>query len=146
MEGWQRVDIDSLNKPRAKKIRGVDVTVYFGSDDMPVGVRGEYDRNRGKFIIAFKYRAIDEAKRLVPFESHVDLAVGQKSGRLLEVLLDVDAMNVEKVRLFQQAAHVLEELERPERASRAGLNRLDNYVAASGALKQVESRLFASAP
>lgn len=143
MSIWQPVDTNELNNPRKTSIRGVDVTVYFGQDDMPVGVRGEYVDKRNRFVIEFKYHSPSESTKWVQYNDHVRLAVGQLSSRLFEVELDVDAMDVQTIRVLTQVGSVLDELNRPERASRVGLNRIDNYVAASGAFRQVQPQLEA---
>lgn len=140
MRASQRVDTETLNKPRPRKIRGVDVTVYFGQDDMPIRIRGEYKRDRKKFVIAFEYDAPEEAMKKVPYEiNHVSLLIGQNSDRLFEVELDVDSMNVDAVRLMlPEVGKVLDDL---AKQTHKGLNRIDNYVAASGAFKQVQPQL-----
>lgn len=136
---WQQVDTNSLNRPRPTQIRGVNVIVYFGQEDMPVGIRGGYDATRKKFVIEFKYDASEEPKKLLAFQPHVSLTVGQTSERLYEVELDVDKMDVQVVRLLTDVDTVLNQL--PNRAREIGLDRLDNYVAASGAFKQVRKKL-----
>ena len=139
MAMWQRVDTESLNKPRPKKIRGVDVTVYFGEDDMPIGVRGDYDRSRRKFVISFRYDSKEETTKPMKCEDRVQLVVGQLSERLYEIELDVDAMDVNAIRLMTQIGKVLDEL--PKRATRVGLDRVDNYLAANGAFQQVRGQI-----
>lgn len=145
MAMWQRVDTESLNKPRPEKIRGVDVTVYFGEDDMPVGVRGEYDKARGKFVISFRYDSSEEATKPAKCRgdaqlgANAELVVGQLSERLYEVVLDVDAMDVTGVRLLTRAGKVLDDL--PKQAHGVGLDRIDNYLAASNAFKQVRGKI-----
>jgi len=138
MSDWQRVDTKSLNTPRPTKIRGVDVTVYFGHDDMPTGVRG-FRRDHEKIVIEFKYNASLEPRKLVHYQDHVVLTAGQISGRLYEVEIDVAAMDVQAIRLLTRVASVLDEL--PQHAPAFGLNRIDNYTAASGAFKQVQGKL-----
>lgn len=139
MAKWQQIDIESLNKPRPAKIRGVDVTVYFGEDDMPIGVRGEYDKNRRKFVISFRYDSSDEATKTTKCGENSQLVVGQLSERIYEVELDVDAMDVTGVRLLTRVDKVLDDL--PKQAHGAGLDRLDNYLAASNAFKQVRGKI-----
>lgn len=139
MAVWQRVDTESLNKPRPKKIRGVDVTVYFGEDDMPIGVRGDYDRSRRKFVISFRYDSKEEATKPMKCDGNVQVVVGQLSERLYEIELDVDAMDVNAVRLLTQIDKVLDDL--PNQAPRVGLDRVDNYLAASNAFKQVRGKI-----
>lgn len=139
MATWTPVDIEDLNKPRTATIRGVAVTVYFSQDDMPVRLKGDYDPVRKKFVIAFQYDSEPDSSRRVKFDNHVVLTVGQKSERLYEVELDVDAMNVEAVRLISK---VLENI--PKKAQNVGLNRIDNYEAASRAFSQARDELESS--
>jgi len=140
MAVWQRVDTDTLNKPRPLTIRGVDVTVYFGQDDMPVGVRGNYDEVRKKFVIEFRYDVADEPIKRVPVEDgRVELVVGQASDRLFQMEFDIDSKAISSVRLLlPRVEHVLSDL---AKGAPKGLNRIDNYVAASGAFKQVKPQL-----
>jgi hypothetical protein len=136
MATWKRVDIDDLNKPRTTSIRGVSVTVYFGQDDMPMYLKGDFDQQRNKFVIVFRYDSESEPSRRLNYAPHVVLTVGQDSERLYEVELDVNAMNVQAVQLLGK---VLDELS--NKAPQVGLNRIDNYLAASGAFKQARGEL-----
>lgn len=103
---------------------------------MPVRLKGDYDTARKKFVIVFRYDSEVDALRRVKFDKHVVLTVGQKSERLYEVELDVDAMNVEAVRLISK---VLEDISK--HAQEVGLNRIDNYEAASRAFSQTRDEL-----
>jgi hypothetical protein len=133
---WKPVDIDDLNKPRTADIRGVSVTVYFGQDDMPMYLKGDFDQHRNKFVIAFRYDSEREPSRRLDYAPHVVLTVGQESERLYEVELDVNAMDVQAVQFLGK---VLDELSM--KAPQAGLNRIDNYLAASSAFKQARGEL-----
>lgn len=144
MIGWQDVDTDKLNQPRARTIRGVDVTVYFGQDDMPTGIKGGYDHDRRQFVIKFRYDENAEPTKRISYGDHAMLLVGKNSERLLEVELDVDAIGAQAVRLLPRVESVLDDL---AKGAPKGLDRQDNYIAASGAFKQVRPRLqFAITP
>lgn len=141
MAGWQHVDTKKLNRPRARTIRGVNVTVYFDQDDMPTGIKGEYSRSRRKFLITFRYDSDEESTKRIEYSEHATVFVGKRSERLFEVELDVDAMKVEEVQLL--LPRVGEVLDGMAEHAPKGLDRQDNYVAASGAFKQVQPQLEA---
>jgi DNA polymerase II small subunit/DNA polymerase delta subunit B len=139
MRKWQHVNTDQLNNPRKSSIRGVDVTVYFGQDDMPAGVRGGFNPERNRFVIEFDYQTEPEPRKVVRYDTHIRLHVGRWSNRIFEIEIDTVAMNVQAIRLLPQVQSVLDKLKnQPENESRMfGLDRIDNYAAASGAFEQV---------
>jgi len=66
--------------------------------DIPQAVRGEFDEDRKRFVIEFRYISPEEtASRQI--DEHVILHVGENSGRLCGIEADVEAMNVNAVLL-----------------------------------------------
>lgn len=106
---WNRVNPQEIAKKRKKMIRGVEVQLLVSPYDIPEAVRGFYNNELQRFVIEFRYIG-DEGKEERHDYPHdnVSLVISKRSGRLLKVFLDLDAMNAEAVRLNVRAA--IEEL------------------------------------
>jgi hypothetical protein len=148
MANWIRVDQDAVGQPAAQKLRGVDVTVYFSPFDVPPAVRGNYDSTRKSFVIQFNYFSAEE--ELQPQKSgQIVFKVGKRSRRLYEIEIDVDAIGAKTVGLKVSTANAQHVLDAANAAievisQAAGQPAKSNYIAARGAISQVEQRLVDS--
>lgn len=138
---WQAVDTEGLNTPRVESIRGVKVTVYFSLDDMPTGVRGDFEKGAGVFTISFRYNNDRESKLGKVLNENTTLRIGSRSKRLYAIELNIKRLDVKAVNLVtRKVEDALREV--PARAEQLGMTRLDNYEAVSGAFTQVGPQIM----
>jgi hypothetical protein len=130
---WIEVDPGSVNPPKTEKLDGVEVTVLMSPYDVPQALRGRYDETKKRFAIEFRYLGEEDTRDEV-YGEHVVLQLGENSGRLYGIVLDVDAMKASWVQL------VLLALKEREAGLRRPL-RHENYVLAGQLLQQNEPRL-----
>lgn len=97
---WVQLEPGDYEKGRRKtrRTRGVEVQIIVSPYDIPTAVRGRYDEKLGRFVIEFRY-IDDEPWDREEFEPHVFLRLGESSGRVAGVEVDVDALNVSEVQL-----------------------------------------------
>lgn len=120
MGEWVRVSADEFAASETRNIRGVAVEVFVSPFDLPDRVRGEYDPQNRQFVVEFGYIDAPERDTRRRKEDHITVVQGRNTGRIQKILLDVDAMNAEKVQIqIRAAAKVIEKLgrEQPLRAT-----------------------------
>lgn len=102
MTTWLPID-KNINPMQEKEIGGVTVRVSLSPYDVPLAVRGGFDKERDRFVIAFKYLLDEEIEvKALENEEHVSIGVGKESNLLREILIDVNAIKAETVRLDLQ--------------------------------------------
>ena len=117
MSNWISIDATSLKTDRHESVRGVGIVLGISPFEIPEAVRGYYDEGRHRFVIEFQYldddpdddfeEAIHESRP----SAQVSLGTGAESGRLREVLVDIDSLKADAVQLrILVAEKVSEEL------------------------------------
>lgn len=136
MATWVSVDWDELNQPRHEKLNGVDVTVFFSPYDMPEAISGEYDAARKRFVIRFKYLGGIEPLRLQQTDEHFVLGIGETTGRMHEIEIDVDSLKADCVELHTSCDRIVDDVRETLQGLSATSGSTSNYMAASGAIDQ----------
>lgn len=96
MQDWIEVDIADHETARKAIIRGVEVELFVSPYDVPDGVRGRFDATGKKFEIDFKYIGSESTTRNVEYE-HVVYKIGESSGRLYGLSIDVQTLGADGV-------------------------------------------------
>lgn len=133
---WIQVDPGTVNLPKTERLDGVEVTVMMSPYDVPQALRGRYDEKQQRFVVEFRYIG-EEKQRDEPYGEHIVLRLGENSGRLYGIVMDVDAMNASWVQVVLLALK-----EREEKRRRPV--RHENYVLAGQLLQQNASVLNAA--
>jgi hypothetical protein len=89
-------EIDSKEQAAGKAGKGVHLELSLSPYDIPERVRGYYNEELKRFVIEFRY-INDEPLVERKLSDHVIVKEGKNSGRLYDVLVDVDAMNVDLI-------------------------------------------------
>lgn len=141
MHEWIKLDPEKLNKPKLETIQGVEVEVMLSPYDVPDAVGGNYDKERKRFVIEFKYASGDEPRSVEWHDQYVNFIVGRNSQRLYGLEIDVDAMNAHAVSLKvleEKVDKAIDDLGRKlTRRSRLG-----NYGLAKEVISQSGRQLF----
>ncbi len=107
-KAWIEVPADSLDTDDKLIESGVEISVGLSPFDIPEGVRGFYDEAIERFVIQFKYLDADgkERRTSVKPEAGIELCVGEYSGCLYEIHVDVDQIgaNAVQLKLYLQKA------------------------------------------
>lgn len=96
---WIEVDDTRYNEPVSSEgpgLKGVVIHMSMSPYDVPHQVRGDYRPNSKKFVIDFKYIDSEPMKEL-HVDQHIIAMVGERSGRVYSLIVDVDAMGVKSV-------------------------------------------------
>lgn len=151
MDTWISVEPESANVPQLAMVRGIQVKVFASPHDVPIAVKGEYDRDCDRFVIRLKYVDQDSSgsTKELSDDGCVHIYKGLSSGRVERIEVDVKkqkASSVELNILVEQPTSVIEHV-------RARLNQLRdsqtspsgrlNYIAVSEALEQSKGMLAA---
>lgn len=95
---WLALSPAEFQSDSEQTLKGLVFHVSMSPYDIPQAVRGEFDEDRKRFVIEFRYISPEEtASRQI--DEHVILHVGENSGRLCGIEADVEAMNVNAVLL-----------------------------------------------
>lgn len=139
---WITLEAADFNlQPDRKKVHGVAVTVGLSPFDIPDAIRGRYDRELERFVIEFSYLDGDE-KRLPSWQSeHLTLYVGERTGCIYEIQIDVESLKAGAVALKVQIQEAIGELSTSDRF--AGRRR--NYELISEAVTRHADELLAEA-
>lgn len=151
MDTWINVAPQSANIPQLETVRGIQVQVFASPHDVPVGVRGAFDRSCNRFVIVLRYVDQDNSG-LIPETSDdgiIYVFKGASSGRVERIEVDVKkerasavALNIlvkSPVSLIEQVESRLKQL----RASQESLSSRLNYLAVTEALEQSKEMLVA---
>jgi hypothetical protein len=134
---WIWIDPETVIQPESKRLGGVHITLMMSPYDLPEAVRGFYSSKRDRFVIQFKYLA-DEPTKPEAAGSFVSLRLGEKSGRLYELDLDVRREDAQVVALMIKAIDELAQA--PHKPARP-----DNYLAAKNLLSRMAPQLLRQA-
>ncbi|MFA6134015.1 MAG: hypothetical protein WC869_08385 [Phycisphaerae bacterium] len=117
---WIKVsgkDLRRLGEVRKLPIKGVNLEVRVSPYQIPIGVKGEYNRERHLFEIRFQYLD-EETPKIRKIDEHLSALEGVNSGRLLGIDIDVDRLGVDAVALILQG---LEKKLEPKEASKRNI-------------------------
>jgi hypothetical protein len=93
---WISLDPEEIDSTEQEARKGVHLEFSLSPYDIPEGVRGYYCDDAKRFIIEFKYMT-EEPVMERKLSEHVSVREGRNSGRLHDVLIDVDALNVDRI-------------------------------------------------
>ena len=116
---WIRLNAEEIDAKERAGHKGVHLEFSLSPYDIPDRVRGYYCDKVKRFVIEFRYMT-EEPLTERRLSEHVSVKEGKNSGRLYDVLIDVDAMNVDTI-----TAAIGEAQQAPSisgRPSRAALN------------------------
>jgi hypothetical protein len=134
-----------------ENVRGIQVQVFASPHDVPIGIKGAFDRNCDRFVIALRYVDQDNSG-LVPEESEdgiICVFKGASSGRVERIEVDVKKKNAQAVALnilVNSPAALIEQVEsrlKQLRAAQESLSSRLNYLAVTEALEQSKDMLVA---
>jgi hypothetical protein len=143
MQEWLEVDLDTEKLKQSRKIRGVVVELLVSPYDVPEAVRGFFDKETNRFAVEFKYIGSgDEPKKNNQQDRFLNFRIGENSGRLYRLEIDVEALKANSVELRmlveREVSEALDQL--IQRSGR--VNRQDNYRLAKEAIVARQNQLF----
>lgn len=106
MQEWTEVKFDDA---KIFKSEGISVHMIVSPYDIPEGIRGFFDNDKERFVIEFKYIG-DEPTEDRQEDKHYALRVGQNSGRLYAIEINVHELKAKSVSL--QVGVILKEVAR----------------------------------
>ena len=98
MNRWTKIETREFAQSRRAKDGGIKIEVSLSPYDIPEAVRGEYCPDRRKFVISFKYLTSEDTKSRRIGE-HILAKEGVESERLIELEIDITALDVHQVEL-----------------------------------------------
>ena len=114
---WIRLPASQLDE-QTRVENGVEITVFCSPYDVPRAVRGDYDQDRQRFVIEFKYIQSEPTEK-EHLDEHVLARVGRHSGRIILLEIDVDEVEASSVQLNLAVPELVEDaLEHPRGAKR----------------------------
>ena len=87
MSDWIRVDPQRLRQPqpRSETHRGMNLTIHVSPYDIPEAVRGNFDSERGVFVIQFRYLDMPAPTREPVLQGDVAFYLDKQGQRILSV-------------------------------------------------------------
>jgi hypothetical protein len=141
MSSWQKLESKVLNEIQrdqleSKKDDGVTVELAVSPYDLPIAVRGAFDKPKRRFVIEFKY--IDQEDwSLQRSDEFIDLRIGKNSGRLYGIEIDADSLKADEVVLRVEARqHVNKALTELVSAPVKARRKVGNYKAVESILRR----------
>ncbi|WP_369977466.1 hypothetical protein [Xanthomonas bundabergensis] len=107
---WIEVDESKYNQIKQAHSgldsRSVTIEMSMSPYDVPLQVRGDYDEYAKKFVIDFKYIDAEDSKPIA-VDDHMIAFVGLRSGRIYSLLIDLDALGADmvKVKIIEDKVH-----------------------------------------
>lgn len=99
MSNWLPVDPESANPTQTKREGGVTIELFMAPHDVPEAVRGQYDQQKRRFVIEFRYIDDEPGLREGPKAEHLQIFFGRHSGRIRRIEVDVDTLKARQVTL-----------------------------------------------
>jgi hypothetical protein len=90
---WIPLKPEQLDAKQQEASKGMHFEFSLSPYDIPESVRGYYCPDRKRFVIELKY-ITEEPLNERKLSNHVTVQEGKNSGRIYNVLIDVDALNV----------------------------------------------------
>ena len=148
MSTWLQVnELIAEELTQRLQTEGSKVKVEFSvsSYDIPEAVRSSYTKERGQFIIEFRYVGnSNEPTKPKPQDDYVTFIVGKNSSRLYQIEINVKALKIEKVELCMK---IKDEVKKTlDNLIQKPINRFrqDNYRLTQKAFSEREDDLFSS--
>lgn len=104
MSKWIPVTPSDVNAQKSTLEGGVKIEIHVSPYDMPQAVRGNYDREKRRFVITFKYMTPEEKTTSLPEDNGISLCVGARTHRVQSIEVDVDSLGVSTVQLAVEKA------------------------------------------
>lgn len=150
---WVRLDPKKLSTTRRRRIptrespeaiEDVQVELSMSPYDVPVAFRGYYDESIERLVIEFRYIGQESWSR-EPSEEHFWVRIGDNSGRLHGIEIDVNALKAKVIRLQMQVlAEDTEEAIDHFMKHRTKPSRWRNYRAAKDVISSHQADIFQS--
>lgn len=93
---WIDIDPEEIDAKERGAKKGIHLEFSLSPYEIPERVRGYYCEDLKRFVIEFRYMT-DEPLVERRVSEHVSMKEGRNSGRLYDVLLDVDGLNVDRI-------------------------------------------------
>jgi hypothetical protein len=93
---WIYLRPDEIDLKESEAERGVQLQSSLSPYDIPEQLRGYYSEFLKRFVIEFRYMT-DESLVERKLSDHVTIKEGKNSGRLYDILVDVEAPNVHRI-------------------------------------------------
>ncbi|WP_437187611.1 hypothetical protein SH668x_001014 [Planctomicrobium sp. SH668] len=140
MSNWIQLNPDSLNKVTTESHSGVTVTIGMSPYDLPEAVRGKNQERIGRFVIYFKYLGRrTEGIRPARHNEYVTCMIGEHSGRLYQVRIDMKAVESNHVTLKMLVPKVSETINVLQKMHP---DRKKNYGVARDVIQENTNQLF----
>lgn len=139
MAKWIQMPAHDFVKFTDKEVSGVRLNVMLSPFDVPRRIRGDYNITINRFVIDFEYLE-HEKTELQKLDENVSLDVGQNSGRIRRILIDVKRLNATSVGLgiiIQAVDKALDEL-----SSELGNERGEHYDLIKQVVASKRKQLF----
>lgn len=137
---WIDIDDERYEDERAVEEAGVIFHVFVSPYDMPEAVMGDYDSERERFIIRFRYIE-DESLEEEVRDQYVTFYVGKHSHRLYRIEADVHGLGASSVVL-----RVTRAIEQLKGRLGEGATPTENFRVATAVLKDNEEELTRPLP
>jgi hypothetical protein len=152
MDTWISVAPQSANVPQIETVRGIQVQVFASPHDVPVGIKGAFEKGCDRFVINLRYVDQDNSGLLpvVSDDGVVSVFKGISSGRVERIEVDVNKEKASAVALnilIPSSTHLIDQVEsqlKKLRNSQETLSSRLNYLAVTEALEQSKELLLAS--
>ena len=95
MNNWLLLDREQIRGEVDPESKGLKINIFTSPYDIPEAVRGYVDSTQKKYIIEFKYINEEELKTVKEDEC-ISLGIGKKSGRIYNVTIDIQSLNLSK--------------------------------------------------
>jgi hypothetical protein len=141
MSEWLNLDLDTETPERTQEIRGVQVELLVSPYDIPEAVRAFFDKSKERYVIEFKYIGYEPTVPQVE-DRYTTIIIGENSGRLYGMELDVNALRAESVELRMRVATEVHEAIDHLVNKPANPVRLGNYRLVKDAISLTEQELF----
>jgi len=110
MQDWIPLDPVTLNPGEKEVVHGVEINVGLSPYDVPDGVRGYYDDDIKRFVIEFRYLDDEEDREPSWQNENITLVVGEHTGCLYQIHVNVDDLSANAVKLKLWVADAIRDL------------------------------------
>ena len=140
MPDWINIDPKTIKEEKLRNIRGVQLNVQLSPYDIPEAVRGYYNKKRKIFVIEFRYLSDEPTKnKKLDKKDNLSLKIGRNSHRLYGIEIDVDAMEVQAVKLKMMVERAMDDFTASADELREG-----NYRLTRDIIQQQGNQIFSN--
>lgn len=149
---WISVEPTNANVAHLETVRGIQVQVFASPHNVPIAVKGEFDKPRKRFVIVLRYVDQDESSLIQELsdDGFVHVFKGSLGGRVERIEVDINKNTPSSISLniqIPQSSLLIDRVE--QRLSH--LSTLQNsiaarlnYLAVTEAIEQSKGMLIAS--